>query len=113
MRKDVRKQKKEVKVNQLNSDIREALLKKALGYSVSEVSEEYGMVGDKLQVIKKKINTKIYPPDLDAIELALGDTSDNDDQMYSNYTDEELLEEKNNLIDLFKRIRKENGSESN
>ena len=96
--------KKEITINQLSSDIKDALMKKALGYEVLEISEEYGIVGDKLQVIKKKVNTKTYPPDLDAIEIALNDGSDNEN-IYSNYTDEELLEEKEHLVKLLQNLK--------
>ena len=99
--------KKEVSISQLSSDIKDALMKKALGYEVLEVSEEYGMVGDKLQVIKKKVNTKTYPPDLEAIEIALNDKPE-DDGLYSEYSDDELLEEKTHLVELLKKFKKEN-----
>ena len=87
--------------------------RKALGYEVLEVAEEYGLVDNELKLIKKKVNTKQYPPDLDAITMLISDKEKNMESSYSSYTDEELLEEKHNLIELFKRLRKENSDEGN
>ena len=85
------------------TDVKKALLKKALGYKVTEVVEEYAIVDSELKLVKKKINTKTCPPDLDAIELALSNNTPKSE--YYNYTDEELLEEKANLTEMFKRIK--------
>lgn len=85
-------------------NVREALIRKALGYEVEEIVEEYAQVEGKLELVKKKVNSKYYPPDLSAIELALN-TFGNIQDEYSNYTDEELLQEKEDLIKLFKKYK--------
>ena len=56
--------------------------------------------------VTKKVNTKYYPPDLTAIEMALSSFGLKDDE-FSNYTDEELLQEKDELIKLYKRYKGE------
>ncbi len=86
-------------------------MKKALGYQVSEVTEEYSMVDKNLVLVKKKINTKQYPPDLDAIELALN--GEEYKSSYEKFTDKELLEEKQKVIDMLEKINKGEVDDSN
>ena len=84
-------------------------MKKALGFELKEVVEEYSVDdGEKkeLKLIKKKVNTKSYPPDLDAIELVFNNFN-NQDSVYEKYSDEELIAEKENLVALFKRLKEE------
>lgn len=103
---DVKKVIKE-KVETLSSDnIKDAILKKALGYEVKEIVEEYGIVDKELKLIKKKVNTKMYPPDLDAIAMMMDNKEDKVND-YATFSDEELLEEKERLVKLFKRLRRE------
>ena len=87
-------------------NVKSALIKKALGYEVIESVEEYTFVENKLELTKKKVSSKYYPPDLSAIELALNLFGVNDNQ-YSNYSDDELLQEKDELLKLFKKIKGE------
>lgn len=49
--------------------IKEALLKKALGYNVDEVVEEYNSNDDGLVLTKRKVTTKYVPPDVSAIKV--------------------------------------------
>lgn len=88
--------------------LEQALVKKAMGYSVEETVCEYGMCDDELKLIKKKISKKYYPPDLSAINLLIGSTNKSD---YDNMTDEELEQEKNRLLNLIKE--EEDGNKSN
>ena len=48
--------------------LKKALIKKAMGYSVEETTEEYSLVDNDLVLIKKKTTTKDYPPDLPTIK---------------------------------------------
>jgi len=98
------KQKKIKSSDGSKENVKEALIRKALGYEVEEIVEEYAQVEGKLELIKKKVNSKYYPPDLSAIEFALS-TFGNIQDEYSNYTDEELLQEKEDLIKLFKKYK--------
>lgn len=51
--------------------VNHALLKKALGFSVEEINEEYNFVDDQPVLAKRKRNVKYYPPDLASIQIAL------------------------------------------
>jgi len=88
----------------LKDKLNDALVKKAMGYSVEESVCEYGMCDDELKLIKKKISKKYYPPDLSAINLLIGSVNKSD---FETMTDEELEQEKNRLLKLLKE--NENG----
>lgn len=51
--------------------IGDALLKVALGYQVSEVTEEYAEVDGALKLTKRKKTKKDVPPDLKAVQMLL------------------------------------------
>ena len=72
--------------------LREAIMKVALGYTVGEVTEEYGVEGGELKLLKRKETRKEVPPDLKAVKLLEEGTD------YSSMTDEELEREKRRLI---------------
>ena len=73
------------------------LIKKALGYDVTEVVEEYvsGEEGD-IRLTKKKVTVKNVPPDLSALKLLI----DESDTPIESMTDEELEKEKERLMKL-------------
>lgn len=79
-------------------EIREAIIKVALGYSLEEVTEEYGVENGQLKLVKRKETKKDIPPDLKAVKLLL------DDKDYSALSDEELEQEKQKLL---KRLKEE------
>lgn len=81
----------------------DALFNRAIGFSKDEVTEEYGMVEDKLTLIKKKLNSKYYPPELKAIEMLMEKYDLNKDDMYDTYNLAQLQEEKQRLIELLKQ----------
>ena len=98
---------KKVKTTEIvesSDDVRQVLIKKALGYEAKEIVEEYSLVDNDLKLVKKKVNTKVYPPDLDAIEMALN--SQPSDEVYDKYTDEELLAERDKLVQAYMRMNK-------
>ena len=72
--------------------VKEAVLKVALGYSLKEVTEEYGGEDGELKLVKRKETLKDVPPDLKAAKLLL----EEDD--YTAFTDEELEAEKKRLL---------------
>lgn len=78
-------------------DVKSALLKKAMGYDAKEVTEEYA-VGENGEVClsKKKVVKKNVPPDVSAIKILLGCDGD---KPVSELSDEELLEERNRLLE--------------
>lgn len=79
--------------------LEDALMNKALGYTVQEVVEEYGYSGDDFVLQKRKTSTKSYPPDLSALQMLL--EKENGDE-YSGFTDEQLEKEKQKLLKLLK-----------
>lgn len=75
-----------------DEQIKRAILKVALGYSLEEVTEEYGVEDGELRLVKRKETKKDVPPDLKAVKLLM------EEQDYSLLTDEELEAEKKRLI---------------
>ena len=80
---------------QKDEKIGEALLKVALGYQVSEVTEEYAEVDGELKLTKRKKTKKDIPPDLKAVQLLL---SSQQTEELSAWTDEELETERRKLL---------------
>ena len=81
------------------SDFKQVLIKKALGYDVKEVVEEY--VSDEdgtVKLSKKKVTKKNVPPDLTALKMLL-----ESDKPISSMSDEELEKEKIRLLELLKQ----------
>ncbi len=78
--------------------LQDALLKKALGYTAKEVTEEYSMVESELVLSKRKTSTKSYPPDLSALQLLIDKMAFNQTNKYSNMTLEQLQQEKLRLL---------------
>ena len=88
---------REKKTNKNNKEeqIGEALLKVALGYQVSEVTEEYAEVDGELKLTKRKKTQKDIPPDLKAVQLLLSTAQGKE---ISAWTDEELEREREKLL---------------
>ena len=74
--------------------IKEALLKKALGYDCTETVEEYVSEEGEIRLTKKKITKKNVPPDMSALKILLEESTIPVTEM----SDEELNEEKMRLI---------------
>lgn len=72
--------------------IRKTIEKLAHGYSVEEITEEYGVEDGELKLVKRREVKKEVPPDLKAVKL-LEEAED-----YSALTDEELEAEKKRLL---------------
>ena len=81
----------------------DALFNRAVGFTKDEVSEEYSMVEDKLMLVKKKLNSKYYPPELKAIEMLMDKYNLNKDNTYDDYDIGELEKEKAKLVQLLKK----------
>lgn len=77
--------------------IKEAIRKVALGFSVEEVTEEYGVTDGELKLLKRRETRKDVPPDLKAVKLLLGEDRD-----YAALSDEELESEKARLLEQLK-----------
>ena len=66
--------------------IKEALIKKALGYDCTETVEEYVTEEGEIKLTKKKITKKNVPPDMSALKILLEES----EKPISSMTDEEL-----------------------
>lgn len=66
------------------------LLKKAMGYSVDEVVEEYVNDENELKLVKKKITKKHIPPDINAAKALLEKSNEMSMEKLKNMSDEEL-----------------------
>ncbi|MBO5481327.1 MAG: hypothetical protein J6A63_09085 [Clostridia bacterium] len=75
----------------------DALLKVALGYQVSEITEEYAEVDGTLKLTKRKKTKKDIPPDLKAVQMLLEGRENGD---MAAMTDEELETERKRLLAL-------------
>lgn len=84
--------------------IGEALLKVALGYQVSEVTEEYAEVDGTLKLTKRKKTKKDVPPDLKAVQMLLAEDGGGG---FIQWSDEDLETEKARLMALLKDTEKE------
>ena len=85
--------------------IDDALFDRAIGFSRDEISEEYNMIDDKLTLTKKKLNSKYYPPELKAIEMLMEKYSLNKDNEYDNFNLNELMQEKERLLNLLNKAQ--------
>ena len=81
--------------------IKKALLKKALGYNVDEVVEEYSYDQDgEPKLSKKKVSTKHYSPDISAVKLLLERYYRTYEDKVISMSDEELTQEEERLLKL-------------
>ncbi len=76
----------------MKDEIRDAIRKVALGYSVGEVTEEYAASDGEMKLIKRKETRKDIPPDLKAVRLLL------EERDLSSLSDEELERERQRLL---------------
>ncbi len=77
------------------SDLRAAIVKRALGYDSTEIIEEYteGEQG-QVKLVKRKVTTKNVPPDTAALKLLLDDCS----APITDLSDEQLEAERLRLL---------------
>ena len=80
----------------------DALFNRAIGFTKDEITEEYSMVEDKLTLVKKKMNSKYYPPELKAIELLMEKYNLNNDDMYNEFNLQQLEQEREKLMQMLK-----------
>lgn len=82
--------------------IRQALLKKALGYESDEVVEEYQVDEGDLKLSKRKVTKKHFSPDISAVKVLLERYYKTYDEVISAMSDEDLENERNRLEELLK-----------
>lgn len=103
-----KKYKKLEKENKEDS-IKNSLLKKAKGFMVEEIIEEYSLSEDGQMILnKKKITTKEVPPDTNAIKYLIESENLLSKNAFENMSDEELNKEKIKLLNLLKEENYEN-----
>lgn len=78
--------------------LKDAVLKVALGFSLEEVTEEYGVEDGELKLVKRRETRKDVPPDLKAAKLLL------EEKDYTALSDEELEQERQRLLTKWKEI---------
>ena len=88
----------------MQDEVRDAVLKVALGFQVEEVTEEYDARDGELKLIKRRETRKDSPPDLKAVRLLLEGTD------YSALSDEELEAERARLAAALSENKKEETS---
>lgn len=85
--------------------LNEAIYKKAVGYETDEIVEEYvyDESGD-LKLNKKKVTKKYISPDLQSVKMLLDKLKDRENR-YKDYSDEELLKEKQKLLEKLSQLK--------
>ena len=78
-------------------EIKDLLIKRAMGFEVEEVVEEYSETDGKLVLNKKKITKKYIPPDSIALKYLLSQ-SEEDDNAIDNLSYDELISLKDDLL---------------
>ena len=87
-------------MNEIEQKIKQALTKKAVGYSAKEVVEEYQDEDGVMKLTKKRVTKKHVPPDTQAAKMVIEEFLSADD--YAEMTDEQLETEKQRLINALK-----------
>lgn len=81
-------------------DALRALVKKATGFETQETVEEFADLDGEMKLLKRKVTTKVVPPDVSAVKLLieLGEG----ERDISAMSDEELEAERERIINLLK-----------
>lgn len=94
-------------------EIKNALLKKALGYESDEIVEEYTTDENGNSILsKRKITKKFNSPDINALRFLLEQSDLSNDEI-SKMSDKQLLQEKQRLLQLLKQKEKEENEDGN
>ena len=81
--------------------IKKALLKKALGYTATEIIEEYTNTDDGMVLQKKKVTSKDIPPDIASFKALFENQSPKGE--FDDMTDEGLVAEKQRLLNMLSK----------
>ena len=84
----------------MDKKLTDSLYKKAVGYTATEQTTEYSPDGE---VVKRKVTSKHFPPDISALKAYLELISSGED--YESMTDEELEREKQRLLKELEEIK--------
>ena len=84
--------------------ITQALIKKAIGFDCVETIEEFSESDGEMRLLKRKVTTKVVPPDVSAAKLLMEMQTEEKD--VADMTDEELEKERIRLIKILEEKRK-------
>ena len=84
--------------------ITQALIKKAIGFDCVETIEEFSESEGEMRLLKRKVTTKVVPPDVSAAKLLMEMQTEEKD--VADMTDEELEKERIRLIKILEEKRK-------
>ena len=93
-------------LKKVKEDVIKSLIKKAKGYSYNEECSEFTYSEDGERLQKKKITTKIVPPDISALKSAIELLKEHDNEI-EKLTDEEL---NNQINEIIAKLKKENST---
>lgn len=79
-----------------DDSVKNALKKCAVGFDTSEVVEEFAVEDGELKLVKKKVTKRDIPPDIKAVKMLL------EGESCESLSDEQLIEEKNKLMQMLK-----------
>ena len=89
--------------------VRSTLIKRAQGFVISEITEEFcGEEDSNLKLVKRKVTTKEVAPDINALKVLI-EMQGPSDNKYHDMTDSELKAEKDRLLKL---LKEEDGNEN-
>lgn len=77
-----------------------ALIKKAVGFEAEEKVEEFVEADGELKLLKRKVTTKVVPPDVSAVKLLF--EMEEGEKDIASLSDEELESERVRIINLIK-----------
>ena len=92
----------------MNEEIEKAVFRRAVGYDVQEITEEYS--GEN-ELLKRKVSSKHYPPDMTAVKTMLELGLDNDE--LKTMSDSQLIELKLRLLNQLNDMTKGESDEDN
>ena len=83
--------------NKKKDELKDALIKRAVGYTAEEVVSEYSDDNGVMKMVRKKVSKKCVPPDVSALKMLLDELKDD---YLDSLSDEELEKEKERLLSL-------------
>ncbi len=91
-------------MNEDKDKLATALMKKATGYDFDEVTEEFCFDDEtgEMKKCKQKVNKKHSPPDVSAVRAYFELFKEDIKSKYDSMTEEELLQEKQRLLNELK-----------
>lgn len=93
----------------MNEEIEKAVFRKAVGYDIQEIVEEYS--GEN-ELLKRKVSLKHYPPDMTAVKTMVELGIDKSDDITA-LSDEQLQQLKIRLITQLNDMTKGEKNENN